>query len=71
MAKNEDVSSPSKEIIDCASFRDKCCATAERKLFVDLDETVAWNPGKKKKWENIGKEIFSLAERKKRGGGKL
>lgn len=41
MAKNEDVYSSPREIIDCVSFRDNCCATAERKLFVDLDEIVA------------------------------
>lgn len=63
MAKNEDVPPSTREITDSASFGDNCCATAERKLFVDLDGTVAWNSGQKKKkkekWENIGKEIIT------------
>lgn len=65
-----------REIIDFSSFRDNCCATAERKLFVDLDETVAQNPGKKKKKEiiisAIGKEIITSTfynKKKKKGGG--
>lgn len=41
MAKNEDVPPSTREITDSASFGDNCCATAERKLFVDLDGTVA------------------------------
>lgn len=83
MAKNEDVPPSPREITDCASFRDNCCATAERKLFVDLDETVAQNPGTKKKSEKILEKKLSLlllerklsllrfATRKKKGGEKV
>lgn len=55
MAKNEDVPPSTREITDSASFGDNCCATAERKLFVDLDGTVAWNSGQKKKKRKVRK----------------